>query len=56
MLSLVQVTARLLLYIMPSCGITEQSTLRDTPANATLLKGSIFTAGGEGTEVKRQII
>ena len=51
----VHITVRvLLLYIIPFCGITEQITVRDSPANATvtLLKGFILTTGGEGTAMK----
>ena len=40
---------------MPSCGITEQFTVRDSPADATLLKGFILTTGGEGTAMKGKI-
>ena len=42
----------LLLYIIPFCGITEQFIVRDSPANAEVLKGFILTAGGEGTAMK----
>ena len=41
-----------LLYIIPICGITEQITVRATPANAEVLKGFILTTGGEGTATK----
>ena len=51
--SLVQVTVRVLLLLMPSCSIDEQNTLRICPANATLLKGSIPTTGAEGTVRKK---
>ena len=47
--SLVQVTVRVLLLLMPSCSVDEQNTLRICPANVTLLKGSILTTGVEGT-------
>ena len=37
---------------IPSCGTAEQVMLRDCPAIATLLKGLITTAGGDGTTVR----
>ena len=38
---------------IPSCGNTEQVSLRDCPASIKLLKGFILTVGGEGTAVKK---
>ena len=37
---------------IPSCGSAEQVMLRDCPTTATLLKGFIITAGGDGTAVE----
>ena len=50
--SVVRVTS---LYIMPSCGISEQTTLRVSPADITLLKGFILKAGAEGTAGRKQL-
>ena len=44
-----------LLYIMPSCGISEQTTLRASPADITLLKGFILKTGAEGTTGRKQL-
>ena len=44
-----------LLYIMPSCSINEQSTLRVRLAVMSPLKGFILTPGAEGTVGKKCI-
>ena len=37
---------------IPSCGSAKQVIMRDSPAIATLLKGSITIAGGDGTTAR----
>ena len=53
--SLDHCTVRVSLYIMPSCSINEQSTLRVRPAVTSPLKGFILTTGAEGTAGKKCI-
>ena len=45
-----------LLYITPSCGISEQTTLRVSPADITILKGFTLKIGAKGTVGREYVI
>ena len=51
--SVVRVTS---LYNMPSCGISEQTTLRVSPADITILKGFTLKTGARGTAGREYVI